>query len=67
MRTEANAIYQLKRVMPVAQSRGCHCEFSRENFNDFIKGKWKHDKDCKAKLYENLPNAEKLIQSLRLV
>lgn len=53
--------------MPHAREKGCRCNFSRENFNDFIAGKWRHNSDCQAQLYENLPNTRLLTEAMRLV
>lgn len=66
-RTIVNAEYQLEKIMPIAQAEGCQCEFSREDFDDFINYKWSHKQGCPAPKEECLPNAAVLMEAMRHV
>lgn len=67
MRTIVNAEYQLEKIMPLAHEKGCKCEFTKADFQDFIDGKWSHKPGCPSPSYECLPNAAGLIEAMRHV
>ena len=64
-RTLTNAEYQLEHIMPTAHEKGCTCEFSKADFDDFIAYKWHHKQGCPAPLEENLPNPAGLMEAMR--
>lgn len=66
MRTLTNAKYQLEHIMPHAQEDGCKCPFSEADFEAFIDYKWHHQQGCPAPKEENLPNAGRLMEALRV-
>lgn len=66
-RTLTNAEYQLEHIMPAAKEEGCTCEFSREDFDDFISYKWSHKAGCPSPKYECLPNPAGLMEAMRHV